>query len=119
MFEQVCPSNSHHDICLFQVRSTESIVTREYHIWISCRNPSRCTHPLNAVTIIYQFFLGWVEDEVDDNWPGNGHLTQVLWRASKYVGCGEASKPRNGGGMCHAQVSSDAPNHFQVCNDRI
>ena len=46
----------------------------------------------------------WVEDEVDDPWPKNGHLTQVLWRGSKYVGCGEASKPRDGGGMCHAQV---------------
>ncbi|KAL7542082.1 hypothetical protein ACHAXR_011501 [Thalassiosira sp. AJA248-18] len=46
----------------------------------------------------------WVEDEADDPYPANGHLTAVLWRASKYVGCGEASKPRKGGGMCHAQV---------------
>ena len=46
----------------------------------------------------------WVESEADDPYPANGHLTQVLWRPSKYVGCAEASKPRNGGGMCHAQV---------------
>lgn len=46
----------------------------------------------------------WVEDEVDDIWPKNGHLTQVLWRSTEYVGCAEASKPRGDGGMCHAQV---------------
>lgn len=46
----------------------------------------------------------WVEDEADDGYPANGHLTQVLWRASKYVGCADASKPRNGGGTCHVQV---------------
>ena len=46
----------------------------------------------------------WVEDEEDDPYPQNGHLTQVLWRSSENVGCGEASKPISGGGMCHVQV---------------
>mmetsp|Transcript_44278 Transcript_44278/g.79432 ORF Transcript_44278/g.79432 Transcript_44278/m.79432 type:complete len:418 (-) Transcript_44278:222-1475(-) len=46
----------------------------------------------------------WVEDEADDGYPGNGHLTQVLWRATKYVGCAEASRSKNNGGMCQAQV---------------
>eukprot|EP00571_Detonula_confervacea_P016091 CAMPEP_0172310254 /NCGR_PEP_ID=MMETSP1058-20130122/11375_1 /TAXON_ID=83371 /ORGANISM="Detonula confervacea, Strain CCMP 353" /LENGTH=369 /DNA_ID=CAMNT_0013023031 /DNA_START=8 /DNA_END=1117 /DNA_ORIENTATION=- len=41
----------------------------------------------------------WVENEIDDGWPGNGHLTQVLWRPSKYVGCAEAVS-----GSCHTQV---------------
>ena len=45
----------------------------------------------------------WVEDEADDPYPANGHLTQVLWRPSKYVGCAEASAP-DGGGLCHVQV---------------
>ncbi|KAL9180008.1 hypothetical protein ACHAXT_007978 [Thalassiosira profunda] len=41
----------------------------------------------------------WVEGEADDPYPQNGHLTQVLWRATEYVGCGEAS-----GGDRHVQV---------------
>eukprot|EP00584_Thalassiosira_punctigera_P019946 CAMPEP_0172571812 /NCGR_PEP_ID=MMETSP1067-20121228/132666_1 /TAXON_ID=265564 ORGANISM="Thalassiosira punctigera, Strain Tpunct2005C2" /NCGR_SAMPLE_ID=MMETSP1067 /ASSEMBLY_ACC=CAM_ASM_000444 /LENGTH=387 /DNA_ID=CAMNT_0013364225 /DNA_START=182 /DNA_END=1345 /DNA_ORIENTATION=- len=45
----------------------------------------------------------FVENEADDEYPANGHLTQVLWRATKYVGCGDASWPYNGG-TCHAQV---------------
>ncbi len=46
----------------------------------------------------------WVEKEEDDPWPQNGHMTAALWRATEYVGCGEASMPKNGGGMCHRQV---------------
>ncbi|KAL7529567.1 hypothetical protein ACHAXR_006401, partial [Thalassiosira sp. AJA248-18] len=46
----------------------------------------------------------FVENEVDDEYPKNGHLTQVLWRPTKYVGCAEASKPMDGGRMCHVQV---------------
>lgn len=38
-------------------------------------------------------------------WPGNIHLTQVLWRPTTHVGCGMASKTKgDGGGTCHAQV---------------
>ncbi|KAL3795655.1 hypothetical protein HJC23_002062 [Cyclotella cryptica] len=38
----------------------------------------------------------WVEFEVGLPYPSNGHLTQVLWRASTYLGCGEASKEYRG-----------------------
>lgn len=44
----------------------------------------------------------WVEFEVGLPYPSNGHLTQVLWRASRYLGCGEAAKPYRGG-MCRVQ----------------
>ena len=50
--------------------------------------------------ILYRF----VEREANWEYPKNSHLTQVLWRATKYVGCAEASKPKEGGGMCHTQV---------------
>jgi hypothetical protein len=46
----------------------------------------------------------WVDNEEGLGYPGNAHLTQALWRGTKYVGCDEASKPRNGGGMCYIQV---------------
>ncbi|KAL9184535.1 hypothetical protein ACHAXT_012505 [Thalassiosira profunda] len=46
----------------------------------------------------------WVDNEANDDYPANGHYTQALWRATEYVGCGEASKPKPGGGMCHTQV---------------
>lgn len=45
----------------------------------------------------------WVDFEIGLNYPSNGHLTQCLWRASKYLGCGEAAKPFRGG-MCRIQV---------------
>jgi len=41
----------------------------------------------------------WVEDEANDDYPDNGHLTQVLWRATKWVGCADARS-----GDYHVQV---------------
>lgn len=46
----------------------------------------------------------FVEYEVDDPWPENSHLTQALWRASKYVGCAESHKSMGGVKECHTQV---------------
>lgn len=46
----------------------------------------------------------WVDNEADQPYPDNAHLTQVLWRGTTYVGCDEASKSRSGGGMCYIQV---------------
>jgi len=45
----------------------------------------------------------WVEFEIERDYPGNAHLTQALWRAGKYMGCGESVKDfRNG--KCRIQV---------------
>eukprot|EP00568_Trieres_chinensis_P018000 CAMPEP_0183327354 /NCGR_PEP_ID=MMETSP0160_2-20130417/83718_1 /TAXON_ID=2839 ORGANISM="Odontella Sinensis, Strain Grunow 1884" /NCGR_SAMPLE_ID=MMETSP0160_2 /ASSEMBLY_ACC=CAM_ASM_000250 /LENGTH=392 /DNA_ID=CAMNT_0025495479 /DNA_START=135 /DNA_END=1316 /DNA_ORIENTATION=+ len=46
----------------------------------------------------------WVEGEVDDPYPVNGHFTQVIWRSTEYLGCGEASKDMGNGMSCHIQV---------------
>lgn len=45
----------------------------------------------------------WVEFEVKRDYPGNAHLTAALWRASKYMGCGESEKVFRSG-MCRIQV---------------
>lgn len=45
----------------------------------------------------------WVDFEIGRRYPANAHLTQALWRASKYLGCGEAEKPYRTG-MCRVQV---------------
>ena len=44
--------------------------------------------------------------EREENWqpPQNNHLTQVLWRSTKFVGCAEASKSMGEGKTCHTQV---------------
>ena len=48
-------------------------------------------------------FTGFVEDEANLPYPDNGHLTQILWRATRYVGCADAVRPYDGG-RCHTQV---------------
>lgn len=52
------------------------------------------------------FMLRFVEREMDDPWPHNAHLTQALWRATRYVGCAESVKqmPSGAGNMCRIQV---------------
>ena len=40
--------------------------------------------------------MAWFEGEEFKEFPNNGHRTQVAWRASKYVGCGQATKTYNG-----------------------
>lgn len=48
----------------------------------------------------------FIDREVGDPWPRNGHLTQALWRASHYVGCADSHKLMDDAGVrqCHTQV---------------
>ena len=48
-----------------------------------------------------EILVRWVDDEV--NTSEKAHLTQSVWRSSKYLGCGTATKA-HGGGNCHIQV---------------
>jgi hypothetical protein len=50
-----------------------------------------------------QVLYRWYENEANDPWPQNGHRTQVAWRGTRYVGCGEARKSYKGG-HCKIQV---------------
>ena len=45
----------------------------------------------------------WVDFEVGLPYPSNGHLTAALWRAGKYLGCGESAR-QFGRGVCRIQV---------------
>lgn len=46
----------------------------------------------------------WFDDEANDPWPQNGHRTQVAWRGTGFVGCGEARKLYDGDKYCKIQV---------------
>lgn len=46
----------------------------------------------------------WVEAELNWSYPMNAHMTQVLWRATQYVGCGESLKTYSGAHKCRVQV---------------
>lgn len=47
----------------------------------------------------------WFEGEAGYNsFPSNGHYTQVGWRATEYLGCGQASKLLDTGYTCHIQT---------------
>ena len=53
-----------------------------------------------------------MEDEIDDDPPANGHLTQALWRPSTWVGCADASV-----GDRHVQVCRYAvPGNCNMAN---
>ena len=54
---------------------------------------------LSYTLYLYNSYTGWVESEIDLDPPENGHLTQVLWRATTWVGCADASN-----GDYHIQV---------------
>jgi hypothetical protein len=64
-----------------------------------------------------KIMIRWVEKEANVGWPANAHLTQALWRATKFVGCYEhATRYKNGKGMCHIQVCRYAkPGMLFVC----
>ena len=46
----------------------------------------------------------WVDRESTWSWPENAHFTQALWRAARFIGCGESVKSMGEGKMCRVQV---------------
>lgn len=46
----------------------------------------------------------FVDNEEHWGWNRNAHLTQAMWRASKYIGCAESVKSMGNGRMCRMQV---------------
>eukprot|EP00804_Cyclotella_cryptica_P015903 CCRYP_006388-RA/>CCRYP_006388-RA protein AED:0.08 eAED:0.08 QI:3191/1/1/1/0.5/0.33/3/246/591 len=46
----------------------------------------------------------WVEREAKWSYPKNAHLTQAIWRATSYLGCGESVKKMSNGDTCRIQV---------------
>jgi hypothetical protein len=46
----------------------------------------------------------WVDKELSWPYPKNAHMTQVVWRATQYVGCGESMRQLGGGQICRTQV---------------
>jgi len=51
-----------------------------------------------------QVLYSFVEAEENLQPPENGHLTQVLWRSTKYVGCADVVKRMKKDKFCHIQV---------------
>eukprot|EP00804_Cyclotella_cryptica_P019984 CCRYP_007868-RA/>CCRYP_007868-RA protein AED:0.00 eAED:0.00 QI:4/1/1/1/1/1/3/299/565 len=51
--------------------------------------------------------VDWVDDELGLDYPDNRKLTQALWRATKYLGCGDSMKEFTDNGdtkRCHVYV---------------
>ncbi|KAL7465600.1 hypothetical protein ACHAXS_005911 [Conticribra weissflogii] len=46
----------------------------------------------------------WVDNEATWDYPENAHLTQALWRGSKYLGCGDSVRTFDDGSICRIQV---------------
>ena len=55
----------------------------------------------NAPRTPDQVLKYWADDEEPLGYEKFKHFTQVVWRATHYVGCGQVSK---GNGNCHIQV---------------
>jgi hypothetical protein len=59
----------------------------------------------------------WVEKELTWPYPSNAHYTQVVWRATSYVGCGESVRQLSDGASCRVQVCRyQPPGNCQVKN---
>jgi Cysteine-rich secretory protein family len=46
----------------------------------------------------------WYDGEIGLPYPQNGHLTQVVWRGTMYVGCAGLTKSMGNGQTCHIQT---------------
>ncbi|KAL3823251.1 hypothetical protein ACHAXA_011096 [Cyclostephanos tholiformis] len=51
----------------------------------------------------------FVERELSWPHPDNAHFTQVVWRATSYVGCGESVRQHSSGRTCRVQVCRYQP----------
>eukprot|EP00578_Thalassiosira_sp_NH16_P000090 CAMPEP_0181129686 /NCGR_PEP_ID=MMETSP1071-20121207/29456_1 /TAXON_ID=35127 /ORGANISM="Thalassiosira sp., Strain NH16" /LENGTH=673 /DNA_ID=CAMNT_0023215693 /DNA_START=156 /DNA_END=2177 /DNA_ORIENTATION=+ len=59
----------------------------------------------------------WVENEMNWSYPRNAHMTQVVWRSTQYVGCGESARSVGNGKTCRIQVCRYArPGNCNVRN---
>ena len=81
--------------CTLQIVSNVCVLYRAKYMIILC------------LTFLFVFNIGiigrWVDREIGWKYPDNAHLTQSLWRASRYMGCGESVKDW-GKGKCRVQV---------------
>ena len=74
-----------------------------YLVSLSCNKYVCCMCTSAKCVFVCSNCTGFVEDEANLSYPDNGHLTQILWRATRYVGCADAVRPYDGG-RCHTQV---------------
>jgi Cysteine-rich secretory protein family len=47
---------------------------------------------------------GWFDEEINLPFGQNGHATQVVFRSTHYVGCGQSQKKLSNGGKCFINV---------------
>jgi hypothetical protein len=67
--------------------------------------------------LLFQIVGRWVEREETWPYPDNAHLTQSLWRASRYIGCGESVKELDDGTTCRVQVCRyQKPGHCNMAS---
>ena len=59
---------------------------------------------VSSFGVYLQILKRWVEDEEFWGYPANAHLTQALWRSSRYLGCGDSFKSYSNGDVCRVQV---------------
>lgn len=46
----------------------------------------------------------WVDNKIDATYPINQSMTQVLWRATRYLGCSNKKIERDNGSICYVSV---------------
>jgi len=62
----------------------------------------------------------WAEGEENLAWMANGHFTQVIWRFTKYIGCGRASQGNLYVEVCRYVPPGNCGNYGQtLTNDNV
>ena len=65
----------------------------------------------------YEMLTKKEQKELTLPYPSNAHYTQVVWRATAYVGCGESVRQLSDGASCRVQVCRyQPPGNCQVKN---